>query len=455
MVLLFIGNQRKNANYKNPLFQKWYLKGLAFKLLSCIGFCLVYTYYYDYGGDTRGYFRDTQKIVESMSYGFSVFWDVLQRNTNNIDPTALDFIKRITYNAPMEYYTVHLSLPFNILGFGSYFAMSLLISFFCYAGVWRFFLLFVEKFPKLEKEMAFAILFVPSVVFWGSGLNKDTFIFCFVGLFLYYVNKLFDGKVFNFKYILIAGISAYLIFIIKAYVIISLLPAVLVWRTLYLRDKIKVGWLKALVLPVFGSLAIVVVVYALSIMGQYNKKYSVDSFVSSAQSMQGWHYQEGHNTSEQYGRGSSYTLGDYEETPMGLLSIFPAAVNVTFFRPYIWEAKNMAMLAQAIESLLFLFFTIYILIKVGPFKVYSYISNDSFLLMCVVFAIFFGFAVGFSSYNFGALSRYKIQCVPFFVAALFIIRYKHQQRKQVKVDRIMYKRQHMNQSSLPGFAGNS
>jgi hypothetical protein len=69
------------------------------------------------------------------------------------------------------------------------------------------------------------------------------------------------------------------------------------------------------------------------------------------------------------------------------------------------------------------------LLKVGPIKVYGYISNDSFLLMCVVFAVFFGFAVGFSSYNFGALSRYKIPAVPFFVISLFVLRERVRQAK--------------------------
>jgi len=432
LLLTLVGSIIRNRHRSNPIYQKWYLKGLITKLTACVCFCLVYTFYYDYGGDTRGYFRDTTTIADAIWFGPEVIWKILQRDYQNVDSQTLDILYKLMYDSPMEYYTVHLSVPFNILGFGSYFSMSLLIAFFAYTGVWRFFMLFAAKFPKLEREMAFSILFVPSVVFWGSGLNKDTFIICFVGYFLYYINKLFEGKIFNLKYILIAGVSGYLIFIIKAYVIVSLIPGVLIWRTLYLRNRISIGWMRSLVLPIFGGATILVVVYALSVLGQYNKKYSVGSFVTTAQSMQGWHYQEGHNTSEQYGRGSSYTLGDYEETPMGLLKVFPAAVNVTFFRPYIWEAKNAAMLAQAIESLLFLFFTVFTILKVGPLRVYSYISNDSMLLMCVVFAIFFGFAVGFSSYNFGALSRYKIPCIPFFIAALFIIRYKYQESRNTK-----------------------
>ena len=235
-------------------------------------------------------------------------------------------------------------------------------------------------------------------------------------------------------------------FVVKAYVIISLAPAIILWRTLYLRDKIKSGIIRAAMLPIVGVLAIFGMVNALNIMAQYNAAYSVNSFVGTAQSMQGWHYVEGQNTADNHGRGSSYTLGEYDANSWrGMLKVFPAAVNVTFFRPYVWEAKNVAMLAQALESSLFIFFTLFTLVRVGPFRVYSLIANDSLLLMCVVFAVFFGFAVGFSSYNFGALSRYKIPCVPFYVAALFIIRYKYQELKAVKRGRYVIN------SSAPGF----
>lgn len=451
-ICLFIGSHIKNNNRRNPLYRKWFMPGLRLKLFFSIAYALVYTYYYEYGGDTKGYYNDAMRVIDALSYGPVVFYEVLSREYANVSSEALNITALMVYDAPMEYYTVNISSFFVFLGFGSYFSANLLIALFSYWGCWHFFLLLVEKFPKIEKQMAFSILFIPSVVFWGSGLNKDTFILCFVGLFLYYLNKVLNGRVFNFKGIVIIVVSAFLIFKIKAYVLISLVPAVLVWRTLYLRDRIKIRWIKGLVLPVFGSIAIIAVVYALNILGQYNKRYSVDSFVSTAQSMQGWHYVEGKNTSEQYGRGSSYSLGDYEETTVGLLKIFPAAVNVTYFRPYIWEVKNAAMLAQALESLAFLLFSVFIVLKVGPFKFYKIMSNDSFILMCLVFAIFFGFAVGFSSYNFGALSRYKIPCVPFYIAALFIIYHKYQEERKRKFQAIEMRRQSRRNMVVPGFS---
>jgi len=47
----------------------------------------------------------------------------------------------------------------------------------------------------------------------------------------------------------------------------------------------------------------------------------------------------------------------------------------------------------------------------------------------MLFAIIFGVVVGISSYNYGALSRYKIPSEMFFVISLTIIYYKAKEEK--------------------------
>jgi len=454
-VCFFVGYRIKNKHRKNPLYKKWFIKGLTAKLFGGLAFALVYTFYYEYGGDTRSYFEDSALVVSSMFEGIGVYWEVLHHQLEGTSSEALDYVLRMAFQDPREYYVVNLVSVFNLLALGSYFSTTLLIALFTYWGVWHFFLLLVEKFPKLENEMAFSVLFLPSVFFWGSGVGKDSLILCAVGLILYHVNRVASGRFWQLGSLAIIAVAGYFTFVVKAYVLIALVPAILLWRTIYLRDKIKSSIIRALVLPIVGVFAAVAVVFALDVLAKYNQQYSLDSFVNTAQSMQGWHYVEGANTADQHGRGSSYTLGEYDASSWrGMLSVFPAAVNVTFFRPYLWEINGLAMLAQAIESLLFLLFSIFTLLRVGPIKVYRFISNDSFLLMCVVFAIFFGFAVGFSSYNFGALSRYKIPCIPFFVAALFIIRHKYFEAKRIGYERLLAHRRKRNMNRMtPGFSG--
>mgnify|MGYP001254835802 CR=1 FL=1 len=53
---------------------------------------------------------------------------------------------------------------------------------------------------------------------------------------------------------------------------------------------------------------------------------------------------------------SGYTLGEVEFTPLGILKKSPAALNVTFFRPYLWEARNLPTLLGAIEGLILFFY---------------------------------------------------------------------------------------------------
>lgn len=448
-----VGFQIRNRNNKSPLYRKWFIKGLSAKLFGGLSFALVYTFYYEYGGDTRSYFSDSTLVVSSVTEGLSVYWEVLSHQLEGTSSKALDHIMRMSFQNRREYFVVNFISILNILGAGSYFSTTLLVALFTYWGVWHFFLLMVKKFPKIEKQMAFAILFIPSVVFWGSGISKDSLILCGIGLLLYHVNEIASGRFWQLNSLLIIVVSAYFMFVVKAYVLISLVPAIALWRTLHFRDKIKNRVLRSITLPIVGALSIFVMVYSLDFLAKYNTTYSIDSFVDTAQSMQGWHYVEGDNSADSHGRGSSYTLGEYDAASWrGMLKVFPAAVNVTFFRPYLWEVNGVAMLAQAIESFLFLAFALFTFLKVGPVKFYQYISNDSFLLMCVVFAVFFGFAVGFSSYNFGALSRYKIPAVPFFIAALFIIRHKAKEAKTSRVQRIIKARQAGSKQAQPGFS---
>ena len=445
-----IGYAILSRHPEDPLYKKWFIRGLSAKLWGGLAFALVYTFYYEYGGDTKSYFNDSTLLVQSLADGLSVYWEVINHQLDGTSSEAFDYIRRMSFQEPREYYVVNFISVFNFLGLGSYFSATLLVALFTYWGVWHFFLLVVRKFPEIEKQIALAILFIPSVAFWGSGISKDSLILCGVGLLIYHVNQLATRGLWQLGSLLVIAISAYFMFVVKAYVLISLVPALLLWRTLYLRERIKSAALRTATLPVVAALSVFAVVYSLDFLAKYNETYSLNSFVDTAQSMQGWHYVEGANSAADHGRGSSYTLGEYDASSWrGMLKVFPQAVNATFFRPYFWEANGATMLAQAIESAIFLVFALITLLKVGPLRVYRYISNDSFLLMCVVFALFFGFAVGFSSYNFGALSRYKIPAVPFFITALFIIRHKAKVRG---IKRAEVGRKKRGKQVVPGFS---
>ena len=167
-------------------------------------------------------------------------------------------------------------------------------------------------------------------------------------------------------------------------------------------------------LPVISVFIVVFGYLLISSIAEETQKYS--SIDTITQRIGGFHTDHGRRTD-----ASTYHLGEIEYTPLGMLKKLPESVNVTLFRPYIWEVKNIVMLVSAVESLLFLLVTIYMLIKAGPLKLLKSLFSNPEVTLCLSFTIILGFVVGFTSMNFGALARFKIPILPFFAMGIFII----------------------------------
>jgi len=179
-------------------------------------------------------------------------------------------------------------------------------------------------------------------------------------------------------------------------------------------------------------MAIVVLGGFFLFMQQFAKelgKYSLENLAKTSKSTGGYIYWVSGD------EGSAYNLGDFSPTITGMLTKFPLAINVTLFRPYVWEAKKIIVLLSSMEAILFLFITLKVLFLIGPLKVWKTINKDPTIQFCLIFSLIFAFAVGISSYNFGALSRYKIPCLPFYSLAVILIYYKNfpYKKKLIKI----------------------
>jgi hypothetical protein len=138
---------------------------------------------------------------------------------------------------------------------------------------------------------------------------------------------------------------------------------------------------------------------------------------------------------QDYYGGHSFDIGEFDGTISGVFSKFPLAVTAGLFRPFIFEARNPVMFISGIENTFLLIFTLVFLFRVGPIKVLKYVSKEPLLLFSLTFAIFFAFGIGLSTSNFGALVRYKIPCIPFYLSSLYIIRehFLKQENAEVQV----------------------
>jgi hypothetical protein len=74
---------------------------------------------------------------------------------------------------------------------------------------------------------------------------------------------------------------------------------------------------------------------------------------------------------------------------------------------------------SAVESLVLLLVTLYIIIRRGYGAVFKMFNPE--VAFCFIFSISYAFAIGVSTYNFGTLARYKIPLMPFYFIGLVIL----------------------------------
>ncbi|MBK7965271.1 MAG: hypothetical protein IPK10_08200 [Bacteroidetes bacterium] len=293
-------------------------------------------------------------------------------------------------------------------------ATTIIFASLSFFGIWKLYLVFVNEFPDLKKELAISFLFIPSVFFWGSGLLKDTFTLSALGYIVWSLYNFFILKKDILKSVFALILATFVILSIKPYILVGLLPAIIVWLIKIMMNKIRGAVLKAAAVPILILFGVGFGYLFMLMLGEALQEYKLDSILDKAVVNQ-------RDLKSDYHKGNAFDIGEFDASVGSVLSKFPIATFSAIYRPMIIETNNLVMFISGIENLLILIFTIRILIKVKVFGLFRYVFKNELLAFSFVFAILFAFSVGLSTSNFGSLVRYKIPCIPFFVASLYII----------------------------------
>ncbi len=396
--------------------KSFFLGGLALKLSAGLIYCLLFSVYYGGTGDTFQYFKDGSVIYDQLLNNFDVGWGLLFLEEKVWDTQTCELMSYMfTYQGTSMALISKFSAVIGLLTFNNFYATTLIFSVISFSGMWALYKVMIDLYPKLTWQMAIACLFVPSVVFWGSGIMKDTVTIGCTGWFVYGFYHLLIKKDKLIVPIVVMTISALLILNIKFYILAALLPGLMIWFVGH-HFSYFIGWRIKSIVSIFCMSAIAFLAWFLwpSITGNFENL--LEAFISEALGFQRWHSflfeTEG---------GSGYNLGEIDFTPIGILKKVPASINVSLFRPYLFEVKNPIMLVTSLESTAILMLSIYAFFKAGAFRFFKIICSKPILLGFIIFVFALGFIVGFTSFNFGALARYKIPFMPFYLAFLFII----------------------------------
>jgi hypothetical protein len=426
LLIYLIGNSIVAKN-KHDIRYTYLKTGLLLKMFGGLFFGAIYIFYYG-GGDTTSYYSSAIPLVNLFYEDPGAYFQAmfLQPNLELYEGSSGHYYNSMFFNSktgfPLGYimgdsktFIVAKLTSILMIPLGkSYFATTLVLAAITFIPLWKLYIMLSEEFNLNSKRFAYYILLIPSVLFWGGGIMKDTYTFgatC-VAVFTFYRIVKRQSLWKNLVFFLVA---CYVIILIKPYVLNVLIPTLGLWMFMVIIKGIKNSLVRFVVLPIIFVGALGGSYFVLQSLGSSMDKFSLDNAVKTTMITQ-----DDLSRENQYG-GNYFDVGELDGSIPNMLSKFPIATSAGLFRPFIFEARSPVMVLSAIENLALLLFSVLILFKFKLKMVWKVMLRHEILFFFLSFSILFAFMIGITTPNFGALVRFKIPLIPFFVAWLYII----------------------------------
>ncbi|MEP1790582.1 hypothetical protein [Reichenbachiella sp.] len=310
--------------------------------------------------------------------------------------------ERTVANQPVRaIYFVRILAIIKWLTHADYWMLSAYFSLFSFLGC----AYLADKIARWKSELAYpahiAFLYYPSIVFWSSGLLKESLAFgaltFLVGTYFsrYQSRKLHAGNIF------IAAVALLIIVFIKYYIAAALIPLLIYLALYHMSFWSKTGvsgiWKKTGLLMVVLALPILLFLSWLSPNLSYGELWRV---------MQASHYEYIRLVPD----GALHTLtwfGSNLDTVVNL----PYLGFSGIFRPLIGEDMTFPAVLSSLENSVLLVaavisFSLF-------FKVRRQFSPE--LLAVIIYISGLSIFLSYSAPNFGTLARFKIYYVPFVI----------------------------------------
>lgn len=296
-----------------------------------------------------------------------------------------------------------------ISGGDSLAAACLVVSAFSFLSKGLLFAVVRELVPPSRRAVAaYGTMFVPSVLFWTSGLIKEAFAMIGLGLLVYGLHRTFSRR--RFLLLPIAVLGAVIIASVKPYVLFPITIAFAAW-IFAARSRRQLSF-------VYIGVAIVVALIGIVALGQLFPEFGIEK-VGDALTAQ-------RHASEMSG-GGSFVGGEANEaqvdrSAVGQLAFLPLALVNVLLRPFLFEARSAPQLGAALENTALFLLVISLVHRHRLRDIQRMIMGTPVVLASGVFALTLAAAVGLSSENLGTLSRYRVPLMPAYVSAVLILR---------------------------------
>ena len=266
-------------------------------------------------------------------------------------------------------------------------------------GLFALFKAVVSYFPEKETILKWGVFFLPSILFWSSGVLKEPILLFSLGFIILSLSNIVKNKS-SYKDFLILIIALLLLFYIKFYVLFAFLPLLIPFVINKNRNfKFQIiSYLISIILFVGIGIYIKHLIPSLDLL--YILDHKQDSFI---------------RMSEYNNAGSSFDITNLDSNMISIMKAIPEGILNCFVRPLPWNVKSLIQIPAIIENLI-----IFILLSISLYntiflKSYKKITSTNFLLLCVFFVLLLFTIIGITTPVSGALVRYKVPALPFII----------------------------------------
>jgi len=383
---------------EEKILKPFFLPALVLKLLAgmCVG--LIYSRYYE-TGDTFQYFEDG-KTLAAIAWKKPFQYLTFLWNEENSP-----ILGQLRYSDARALFFVKFVSVLNLISHNNYWIASAYCSLISFFGTINLIRAINRFMPEFTLPASVAFLFFPSVVFWTSGLIKESL----AGAALFYLTALFlqgwFGNPIEVRKGIVGALALWILWGLKYYYAAVFIPVVFtcfVYKHLFIHlFKLTSSISKALLW--FG-----IFLFPLLLISFAHPNFYYDTFLETIVSNNAVY-----NQFSQPDDIISYHSLHPTFTSVALNS--PMALFSGLFRPMIFEACNLLQITLSLENLILLILFLFSVPFIPRiFKSEHYILAIALSVYVTLLCIF----LALSTPNFGTLSRYRAGYLPFFVMIL-------------------------------------
>ena len=273
---------------------------------------------------------------------------------------------------------------FNIFSRCNFFISTLFYNFLVFFGTVAFYKVFIKIFPAYKLALIVLIFLLPSVIYFSSAIHRDGLIFLSISMTIYYLFFLMKTGLFPFKRIFLSLLFLCLILLLRNFVFIALVPALLAW----IIAERKPNYAFVIFLGIYSFIAVL---------------FFASSFLPPSMDL------PAHVSSRQLDfikiaklGASAININPLYPGFRSFLNNIPQALNHTLMRPYLSEHQNFFYIPSGLEILFYeILFILFIFFR----------RKNAMFPPIVYFSLFFSLTmfliIGYTIPIVGAIARYR------------------------------------------------